>query len=158
MLYLKKSLHELKWSTALLAWNMLYYKLDLIFFFCLMFFPFSISFPFQNKERPKEYVSNASTLPWGYWLSTLILNVGTSASPQVILRSGPCLQNFHLATLICPCRPLRSGAGNRLFSSAGSAMSPHYLLCSSVGPHCCFWCLNYCLSHSITLATSHVCF
>ena len=84
------------------------------FSFCLMFFPFSNSFLVQNSERPEEYVSNASTHPWGRWLRSLTPTVGTPASAQVLLHSGPCLHNCHLATLSCLRGPLRSGADDEV--------------------------------------------
>lgn len=54
MFYLKKSLCELKWSTALLAWDILCYKWDLTFL-SAWYFPFQYFLP-HPEERETQRV------------------------------------------------------------------------------------------------------
>lgn len=135
----KESLCELKWSMALVAWDILCYKLDLRFFFPLVPCPvwgISLSaFPSAfRRERGLESVSQARPPRLRRWAGLSPPTDETAAPAAALLPAG------------LP-GAVRAGAAPCL--RAGTA--PRGLLRSPAGPHGSWWRLSHCPSTAPSL-------
>lgn len=155
MYYLKNSLYTLKWSKALLAWSILHHKLDVISF-CLVFFPFTISFLFQNRGRHKEYVY----LPLRPLHRLSTSHCGALSADQVLLHLGPWVHNCHQETRIpAALWPSQGWYWHRAVLFLCAHLSPviHFVHLWDFTAVCEVWLIA--LSgpvRSVTLATSHM--